>query len=36
MCTLREQTPQKQNPECALKYLKNKEKIWSRRADSNR
>ena len=36
MCTLREQTPRKQNPKCARKYLKNKEIIWSRRADSNR
>ena len=36
MCTLREQTPRKKNPDCARKYMKTKEKIWSRRADSNR
>ena len=36
MCTLREQTPPRTRLVCASKSLNNKEKSWSRRADSNR
>ena len=36
MCTLREQTPRRTMLVFARKSLNNKEKSWSRRADSNR